>query len=82
MQKMDRKREEYMKSKEEKIIGRKRDAKTKSVHKRLNTMELEEFERRKDVLTYQTELMNRSMKMTHLNRLKRVENSITNQMTI
>ena len=84
MQKMDRKREEYMKSKEEKILEEKlkRDAKTKSVHKRLNAMELEEFERRKDVLAYQTELMNRSMKMTQLNRLKKVENSISNQIAI
>ena len=84
MQKMDKKREEYMKSKEEKILEEKlkRDAKTKSVHKRLNAMEIEEFERRKDVLAYQTELMNRSMKMTHLNRLKRIENSITNQIAI
>ena len=84
MQKMDKKREEYMKSKEEKILEEKykRDAKTKSVNKRLKEMEIEEFERRKDVLAYQTELMNRSMKMTHLNRLKKIENSITNQIAI
>ena len=44
-----------------------------------------EFERGKDVLAYQTELMNRSMKMSHLNNIKRVntgENTISNQIAI
>lgn len=84
MQKMDKKREEFMKSKEERILEEKmkRDTKTKNVHSRLIEMEQEEYERRKDVLAYQTELMNRSMKMTQLNRLKKVENSISNQIAI
>lgn len=86
MQKMDKKRDEYMKLKEEKILEDKirRDEKTKKVKIRLNEMEIEEFERRKDVLAYQTELMNRSMKMTHLNNLKRInaENNISNQIAI
>jgi hypothetical protein len=87
MQKMDKKREEFMKSKEERILEEKmkRDTKTKNVHSRLIEMEQEEYERRKDVLAYQTELMNRSMKMTHLNNIKRlnsVGNSITNQIAI
>ncbi len=86
MQKMDKKRDEYMKLKEEKILEDKirRDEKTKNVRLRLNEMEMEEYERRKDVLAYQTELMNRSMKMTHLNNLKRInaENNISNQIAI
>jgi len=87
MIKMDKKREEYMKLKEEKILEDKikRDEKTKNVHIRLNEMEQEEYERRKDVLAYQTELMNRSMKMSHLNNIKRVntgENTISNQIAI
>ena len=87
MIKMDKKREEYMKLKEEKILEDKikREEKTKKVNIRLNEMEKEEFERGKDVLAYQTELMNRSMKMNHLNRIKRLntgENTITNQIAI
>jgi hypothetical protein len=86
MQTMDKKRDEYMKLKEEKILEDKirRDEKTKNVRLRLNEMEMEEYERRKDVLAYQTELMNRSMKMTHLNNLKRInaENNISNQIAI
>ena len=86
MQKMDKKRDEFMKLKEEKILEdkMKRDARTKNVRLKLNEMENEEFEKRKDVLAYQTELMNRSMKMTHLNNLKRLngENSISNQIAI
>ena len=86
MQKMDKKRDEFLKLKEEKILEdkMKRDARTKNVKQRLNEMENEEYERRKDVLAYQTELMNRSMKMTHLNNLKRMsgENSISNQIAI
>ena len=87
MQKMDKKREEYMKLKGEKILEDKmrRDAKKKNVNLRLNEMEQEENERRKDIIAYQTELMNRSMKMTYLNNLRRVnsgENTITNQIAI
>ena len=87
MIKMDKKREEYMKLKEEKILEDKikREEKTKKVSIKLNEMEKEESERRKDVLAYQTELMNRSMKMNHLNHLKRMnttENTITNQIAI
>ena len=87
MIKMDKKREEYMKLKEEKILEDKikRDEKTKNVHIRLNEMEQEEYERRKDVLAYQTELMNRSMKNTQMFNLKKMsigENSISNQIAI
>ena len=83
MIKMDKKREEYMKLKEEKILEDKirRDEKTKNVHIRLNEMEQEEYERRKDVLAYQTELMNRSMKM-NIRRMNSTENTITNQIAI
>jgi hypothetical protein len=87
MQRMDKKREEYMKLKGEKIMEEKmkRDAKTQDVHHRLNEMEKEEFERRRDVLAYQTELMNRSMKNTQMFNLKKMsigENSISNQIAI
>ena len=83
MIKMDKKREEYMKLKEEKILEDKikRDEKTKNVQIKLNEMEKEEFERRKDVLAYQTELMNRSMKM-NIRRMNSTENTITNQIAI
>ena len=84
MNKMDKKREEYIKLKEERISEdkRRRNQKEKNMQKKINEMNKEEFERRKDVLAYQTELMNRSMKMTQLNRLKKVENSISNQIAI
>ena len=83
MIKMDKKREEYMKLKEEKILEDKikRDEKSKNVQIKLNEMEKEEFERRKDVLAYQTELMNRSMKM-NIRRMNSTENTITNQIAI
>ena len=76
-----------MKLKEEKILEDKikRDEKSKNVQIKLNEMEKEEFERRKDVLAYQTELMNRSMKMNHLYNIRRMnssENTITNQIAI
>ena len=84
---MDKKREEYMKLKSEKILEDKmrRVAKKKNVELRLNEMEQEENERRKDIIAYQTELMNRSMKMTYLNNLRRMnsgENTISNQIAI
>ena len=87
MQRMDKKREEYMKLKGEKILEEKmkREAKTQGVQNRLNEMEKEEFERRRDVLAYQTESMNRSMKNTQMFNLKKMsagENSISNQIAI
>ena len=87
MQRMDKKRIEFMKIKGEKILEdkMKREAKTKDVQNRLTEMEKEEFERRKDVLAYQTELMNRSMKNTQMFNLKKMnigENSISNQIAI
>jgi hypothetical protein len=87
MQKMDKKRIEYMKIKGDKILEDKlkRDDRRKKVNLRLNEMELEETERRKDVIAYQTESMNRSMKMSNLNKIKRMNtglNSIANQIAI
>ncbi len=87
MQKMDKKRLEYMKIRGEKILEdkMKRDDKKRKVNLRLNEMELEETERRKDVIAYQTESMNRSMKMSSLDKLKKMRtglNTISNQMAI
>ncbi len=87
IQKMDKKRDEYMKLKEEKILEDKikRDEKTKSVQKRLNEMEVEQNEWVRDILDYQTELVNRSLKISNLNDKKRMmagENTIGNQIAI
>jgi len=87
MQKMERKRSENLKLKEEKILENKmrRDAKVKSVKMKLNDLEEEEGEKRKDILDYQTEMMNRSLKMNEGYKNKKrfnTENSIANQMAI
>ena len=87
MQSMEKKRDNFMKLKAEKILEDKikRDAKRRKVYLRLNELEQEEFEKRKEVLAYQTEVMNRSMKMSHLNNLKRIcqgEATINNQIAI
>ena len=84
---MDKKRIEYMKIKGDKILEDKlkRDDRRKKVNLRLNEMELEETERRKDVIAYQTESMNRSMKMSNLNKIKRMNtglNTIANQIAV
>ena len=77
-----------MKLKEEKILEDKlrREAKVKSVKMRLTDMEEEEDERRKDILDYQTEMMNRSFKMNDaINNRKKFnagEKSIMNQIAI
>ena len=87
MQKMERKRSENLKLKEEKILEDKmrRDAKIKTVKMKLNDLETEEGEKRKDILDYQTEMMNRSLKMNDaMNNKKKfhTESTITNQMAI
>ena len=88
MQKMERKRSENMKLKEERILEDKlrREAKVKGVKMRLTDMEEEEDERRKDILDYQTEMMNRSFKMNDaINNRKKFnagEKSIMNQIAI
>ena len=84
---MDKKRIEFMKIKGDKILEDKlkRDDRIKKVNLRLNEMELEETERRKDVIAYQTESMNRSMKMSNLNKIKRMNtglNTIANQIAV
>ena len=65
MQKMDKKRSDNIKIKEEKILEDKmrRDAKINCVKMKLKEIEGEEGEKRKDILEYQTEMMNRSLKM-------------------
>ena len=88
MQKMDKKRTEILKSKEEKILENKmeRESKTINVRRRLTEMEEVEGEKRRDILDYQHELMNRSLKLNDANHNKKRfntgENTITNQMAI
>ena len=88
MQKMDKKRCENLKSKEEKILEDKmrREVKKKNVKMRLTEMEEEEEEKRRDILDYQTDLMNRSLKMNdpaiNRKRYNTGESTITNQMAI
>ena len=72
----------------EKILDYKmrREEKKKNVRIRLTELEIEEGEKRRDILDYQTEMMNRSLKMNDaMNNKKRFntgENSISNQMAI
>ena len=87
MQKMDKKRSDNIKIKEEKILEDKmrRDAKINCVKMKLKEMEGGEGEKRKDILEYQTEMMNRSLKMNDaMNNKKKfhTESTITNQMAI
>ena len=86
MNKMDKKREEHIKLKEEKIIEDKirRNQKEKKMQNRINEMNKEEFERRKDVLDYQTDLVVRSMNKTNKNMRKNNsgQNSISNQIAL
>jgi hypothetical protein len=88
MQKMDKKRTEILKSKEEKILENKmeRESKTINVRRRLTEMEEIEGEKRRDILDYQQEMMNRSLKLNDANHNKKRfntgENTITNQMAI
>ena len=85
---MDKKRTEILKSKEEKILENKmeRESKTINVRRRLTEMEEVEGEKRRDILDYQHELMNRSLKLNDANHNKKRfntgENTITNQMAI
>ena len=85
---MDKKRRDNIKLKEEKIMEDKmrRDNKKKNVRIRLSELEIEEREKRRDILDYQTEMMNRSLKMNDPMKNKRRfntgDNSITNQIAI
>ena len=59
--------------------------KIKNVKNKLKDLEEEEGERRRDILDYQTEMMNRSLKMNEGFKNKKrfnTENSIANQMAI
>ena len=88
LQRMDKKRRDNIKLKEEKIMEDKmrRDNKKKNVRIRLSELEIEEREKRRDILDYQTEMMNRSLKMNDPMKNKRRfntgDNSITNQIAI
>lgn len=63
MKKMDKKREEIIKAKFEKILEDKmrREEKVKELHKRQAEAEKEDYETSKDIISYQIESMNRSM---------------------
>ena len=65
LQRMDKKRKDNLKLKEGKILDDKmrRENKKKNVKIKLSELELEEGEKRRDILDYQTEMMNRSLKM-------------------
>ena len=86
MQKSEKKRGENLKLKEEKILEDKikREVKKKNVKIRLTEMEEENEEKRRDILDYQTDLMNRSLKMNdpiiNKKRFNTEEKTITNQM--
>ena len=87
MQKLDKKREIFVKNRGEKIMEdqMRREAKTKNVHIKLSELEEGEFQKRRDILDYQMELMNRSMKMSKaMDNRKRfhTESTINNQMAI
>ena len=88
MQKMEKKRKDNLKIKEERIMEGKmrRLAKVKSLKIKLSELDEQLGEKRKDILDYQTEMMNRSLKMNDaMNNKRRFhtgENSITNQMAI
>ena len=88
MQKSEKKRRENLKLKEEKILEDKikREVKKKNVKIRLTEMEEENEEKRRDILDYQTDLMNRSLKMNdpiiNKKRFNTEEKTITNQMAI
>jgi hypothetical protein len=88
LQRMDKRRKDNIKLKEEKILEDKmrRDSKKKNVRIRLSELEIEEGEKRRDILDYQTEMMNRSLKMNDPMKNKRRfntgDNSISNQMAI
>ena len=64
----------------------KREVKKKNVKIRLTEMEEENEEKRRDILDYQTDLMNRSLKMNdpiiNKKRFNTEEKTITNQMAI
>ena len=88
MQKSEKKRRENLKLKEEKILEDKikQEVKKKNVKIRLTELEEENEEKRRDILDYQTDLMNRSLKMNdpiiNKKRFNTGEKTITNQMAI
>ena len=86
MNKMDKKREEFIRLKEEKILEDKirRNEKEKNLRNRINEMNKEEFEKRRDVLDYQTDVIARSLHKSNRNMRKNNsgENSISNQMAL
>ena len=76
MKKMDKKREEIIKAKFEKILEDKmrREEKVKELQKRQAEAEKEDYEASKDIIAYQIESMNRSMN-NQLNKRKRANTS-------
>ena len=88
LQRMEKKRKDNLKLREEKILEDKmrRESKKKNVKRKLGELELEEGEKRRDILDYQTEMMNRSLtmndRMRNKKRFNTGENSIANQMAI
>ena len=87
MNHMDKKRKEYIKLKEEKIIEEKmrRSEKEKNVRNRLDEMNKEEYERRRDILDYQIDAVARNFKRTSNRSLRKYNsgnNSITNQIAL
>ena len=86
MQKMDKKREDFIKIKERKYEEDKirRDERTKHIRDRLIVIDKEEGERRKDILGYQSEIFIRSMNKTNVNMKKSLStiNTIKNQIAL
>ena len=86
MQRMDKKRADYKKIKEEKLIEDKirRDEKKRNIKNRLDEMDKEEGERRRDILDYQAELLIRGMNKTNtsMKKYRSGYNSITNQIAL
>jgi hypothetical protein len=87
MNKMDKKRAEYIKLKEDKIIEDKmrRNEKEKNVRNRLDEMNKEEYERRRDILDYQIDIVVRNINSTSNKNLRKTnsgQNSISNQIAL
>ena len=66
MQRMDKRRDQYIKEKNDKIMELKvlREEKNKNCQEKKDEMNKDEIERRNDILLYQIETMNRSMQKT------------------
>ena len=87
MNRMDEKRREYSKLKEERILEEKmrREEKNRNLRNRIDEMDKEESERRRDVLEYQKEILSRnSLNRTNMNIKKNNLgfNSISNQIAL